>query len=190
MIQNKNSLPKIVSVLRKDNLPTPEFVMTDTINQRLSVVIPNPNITLGILKPDAIVRGLEDKIYQRIMDDKIRVWKLDKRKLSDKDVNVLYGKHAMAPYYPEILAFMMSIEVEIFLGEGNDVVSRLSALVGKTNPLEAQRGTIRGDYFTSTLAFPQFLNIYQNIIHSSDKLNVDRELQYFLMLRSQDGYKL
>lgn len=60
--------------------------------------------------------------------------------------------------------------------EGKDVIRQGRRLIGATNPLEAQPGTIRGDYCIS---------VGRNIIHGSDSFESGMcDLGVFLKLRA------
>jgi len=109
---------------------------------------------------------------------------VDKRFLTVTDVNLLYGGHIGAVYYSEIVAFMTSREVEIFLAEGKEAVEILNNLVGSNDPAKAPVGTLRRDYYCQTRVMPQFPNIYQNMLHSSSGNKVKDEIEHFLTVRS------
>jgi nucleoside-diphosphate kinase len=55
--------------------------------------------------------------------------------------------------------------------EGESAIEGVRALAGKTNPLEAGPGTIRGDFATITR---------ENLIHASDsEASAEREIKIF-----------
>ncbi len=180
------SIPKIVSILREDTERGPKFTITDTLRREKTVGL-DSDVTIGILKPDAIVRRLGPKIYGQISRAGMTVEIIDNRKLASEEIAFLYERHIGAPYYNEIVAFMTSTKVEIFMAEGKGVVAALSTLIGSTDPKKSITGTIRRDYYTPNRVFPQFPNIYQNLIHSSDEARVAQELQHFLGVRSQSN---
>lgn len=177
------SIPRITSVVRNDTEAGPRF-MIDTALRKDNVIILDSNITLGILKPDAIVRGLESEIYERIREVGLEITIIDKRFLTITDVDLLYGHHIGKDYYGEIVAFMTSRAVEIFLAEGKDAVERLNNLIGSTDPAKAPLRTLRRDYYCQIRAMPQFPNIYQNILHSSSRSAAKGEIEHFLTVRS------
>lgn len=75
------------------------------------------------------------------------------------------------PFFPELLAYMLSGQVVIGILEGEDAVDSVRKIVGATNPLEAQSGTIRALYGTSQT---------ENVIHASDSVrSAADEIQRF-----------
>ncbi len=173
--------PSIVSELRTGDNDRQTFTLTTRQGVQREICI-DSDVTLGIIKPDATTRGLEDAIYSRIEGLGFDVIVLARRRLIQEDIDFLYHAHIGKPYYPEIVAFMTSTEVEIFLVTGKDVVSKLNQIVGFTDPSKAQTNTIRGDLYAKDRVMPQFPNIYQNSIHSSSSDRVRDELAYFLRL--------
>ena len=57
--------------------------------------------------------------------------------------------------------FIISSPVVAMVWEGNGVVASARKIIGGTNPLEAEPGTIRGDYG---------VDIGRNLIHGSDAI--------------------
>lgn len=79
--------------------------------------------------------------------------------LSTEVLTEHYGHLADKPFFPSILAYMQATPVVCMVWEGKDVVPAVRKLIGLTNPLEADLGTIRGD-FASDIGF--------NIVHASE----------------------
>lgn len=50
------------------------------------------------------------------------------------------------PFFPKLLAYMISGPVVCMAWEGKDVVAMGRKMLGATNPLESAPGTIRGDF--------------------------------------------
>lgn len=50
------------------------------------------------------------------------------------------------PFFPKLLAYMLSGPVVCMAWEGKEVVAMGRKMLGATNPLESEPGTIRGDY--------------------------------------------
>lgn len=128
--------------------------------------------TLVLLKPDATRRGLIGEIISRI--ERKANWTIsamELRTLDDATLEKHYGEHIGKPFYQPLVEFMASGPVVSLIVEGESVIDGVRALAGKTNPLEAGPGTIRGDYATITR---------ENLIHASDsEESAEREIALF-----------
>ena len=82
-----------------------------------------------------------------------------------------YEEHRGKEFYEDLIKFIISGPVVGIILEGEDAVKIIRNLAGKTNPKEAEYGTIRGDY-----AF----DITKNIVHTSDsRISAQREIHNF-----------
>ncbi|MDR9404334.1 MAG: nucleoside-diphosphate kinase, partial [Halothece sp. Uz-M2-17] len=63
------------------------------------------------------------------------------------------------PFFTNLVEFIISAPVVAMVWEGEGVVASARKVIGATNPLSAEPGTIRGDYGIS---------IGRNLIHGSD----------------------
>jgi len=70
-----------------------------------------------------------------------------------------YAEHKERPFFGELVDFITSSPVFAMVWEGPNVIATARAMMGKTNPVDAASGTIRGDFAVS---------IGMNIIHGSD----------------------
>ena len=116
--------------------------------------------TFSIIKPDATARHLEDKI-----NDMIRAAGLDiiasKRieKPSREQIENFYAEHRGKPFYDGLVEFMTSGPIVVQVVAGEDAIARYRAVMGKTDPAEADEGTIRKTYAESK---------GHNSVHGSD----------------------
>ncbi|WP_034088202.1 nucleoside-diphosphate kinase [Streptacidiphilus albus] len=128
--------------------------------------------SLVLLKPDAVRRGLVGEIVSRI--ERKAGWTLAAMELRTLDAATLeqhYAEHLGKPFYEPLLTFMSSGPSVALIVEGESVIEGIRALAGKTNPLEAGPGTIRGDFATITR---------ENLIHASDsEASAEREIKIF-----------
>ena len=115
--------------------------------------------TLVIIKPDAVQRGLVGEIISRFEKKgcKIIAMKLVSvdRKLAEKH----YGVHRGKPFFEPTVKYITSSPVVAMVLEGVSVIETVRRMMGKTDPQQAETGTIRGDY-------AQFIG--RNIVHGSD----------------------
>jgi nucleoside-diphosphate kinase len=133
---------------------------------------PMPQRSLVLLKPDAVSRGLVGEIISRI--ERKANWKLvalELRTLDQATLEQHYAEHVGKPFYEPLVEFMSSGPSVALIVEGESVIEGIRALAGKTNPLEAGPGTIRGDFATITR---------ENLIHASDsESSAEREIKIF-----------
>ncbi len=119
----------------------------------------NQEKTLAIIKPDAVSRKLIGSIISLIEDNDIVISQMKMLTLSKSKAEEFYKVHKDKDFYDRLIAYMTSGPVVIMLLEGVDVIQRYRALMGKTNPKEADTGTIRDLYA---------INKTQNSVHGSD----------------------
>ena len=82
-----------------------------------------------------------------------------------------YGEHADKPFFGSLIEYITSSPSLAMVIEGEEAISTIRKLVGATNPLEADLGTIRGDFAMDT---------GRNIIHASDSPDsAEREINLF-----------
>ncbi|WP_042387634.1 nucleoside-diphosphate kinase [Streptacidiphilus melanogenes] len=128
--------------------------------------------TLILLKPDAVARGLIGEIVSRIeRKANWRIAAMELRTLDSATLEQHYAEHVGKPFYEPLMGFMSSGPSVAMIVEGESVIEGIRLLAGKTNPLEAGPGTIRGDFATITR---------ENLIHASDsEESAAREIKIF-----------
>ncbi|KAF9228015.1 nucleoside diphosphate kinase [Gyrodon lividus] len=124
--------------------------------------------TYIMLKPDGVDRGLIGEILSRFEK---RGFKLIAAKLalpSKEHLENHYSDLKGKPFFPGMIKYMQSGPVFCMVFEGLDAVKTGRAMLGATNPLASQPGTIRGDYA---------LAVGRNICHGSDSVeNAEKEI--------------
>ena len=70
-----------------------------------------------------------------------------------------YAVHAERPFFNDLVSYITSGPVVAMVWEGNDAVAAARATIGATKPVEANPGTIRGDFG---------MEIGRNLVHGSD----------------------
>ena len=129
------------------------------------------NLTFGIIKPDAVKKGVHGAIIQKILDNgfKIRGMKLIHQTLSQAEG--FYAVHAERPFFGELTEFMSSGPCVVLVLEKENAVPEWRNLMGATNPAEADEGTLRKEFASS---------IGENAVHGSDsEENAAIEIAYF-----------
>ena len=127
--------------------------------------------TFVMVKPDGVQRGLAGHIISRFEDRGLRIVALRMLCIDGELASQHYAEHVGKPFYEKLVTFITSGPVVAMVLEGKDAVRNARNMMGKTNPLEAGPGTIRGDYGMET---------GRNIIHGSDSLeSAQREIALF-----------
>ncbi len=127
--------------------------------------------TLVLLKPDAVQRRLVGRIISRLEDKGLRIVAMKLVQVSRNLAERHYGEHREKPFFAELVQFITSAPVVALVVEGPSAIQTVRTLMGKTNPLEAAPGTIRGDYG---------LSVTMNLVHGSDSsTTAAREIPLF-----------
>ncbi len=117
--------------------------------------------TFLAVKPDGVQRQLVGEIIRRYESKGFKLVGLKllqpTRELAEKH----YAVHKERPFFSGLVDFITSGPVVAMVWEGDGVVASARKIIGATNPLTAEPGTIRGDYGA---------NIGRNIIHGSDAI--------------------
>lgn len=115
--------------------------------------------TFTIIKPNAVADGNTGRILDMIIGDGFSIRALKMVFLSRNDAVRFYEIHKDKPFFPELLDFMTSGPVVAAVLEKEDAVAALRRLVGNTDPLKADVGTIRQMFAADKT---------RNAIHASD----------------------
>ena len=115
--------------------------------------------TFVMIKPDGVQRGLVGEIINRFEKKGIKIIAMKMLSVSKELAEKHYGIHKGKPFFTPTVKYIMSSPVIAMVLEGNNVIDLVRTMMGKTNPQDAQMGTIRGD-------FGQFIG--RNIVHGSD----------------------
>ncbi|MFN6483657.1 MULTISPECIES: nucleoside-diphosphate kinase [unclassified Nostoc] len=115
--------------------------------------------TFLAIKPDGVQRGLVGEIIRRFETKGFTLVGLKLLKVSRELAEQHYGVHRERPFFGSLVEFITSSPVVAMVWEGDGVIASARKIIGATNPLTAEPGTIRGDFG---------LNIGRNLIHGSD----------------------
>ncbi len=127
--------------------------------------------TLSIVKPDGVGKGLIGEVIRRFEKEGIRVVAMRMLRLSRLEAEGFYAVHRQRPFFGSLTEFMSSGPVVVMVLEGEDVIARNRAMMGATDPKQAEKGTIRADFAD---------NVERNIVHGSDSPETaETEIRYF-----------
>jgi len=114
---------------------------------------------LVIIKPDGVQRGLIGEIIGRFERRGLKVVGLDLRTIDQEVAARHYGEHAGKLFYDGLIEYITSGPSVLMVLEGPNAVVTVRSTMGKTNPIDALPGTIRGDLGLMT---------GRNLVHGSD----------------------
>lgn len=127
--------------------------------------------TLIILKPDAVKRKLCGEIIRRIENKGFDIVAMKKTTIPVATAEKHYAEHAGKSFFKDLVSFMTTSPVVLMVVEGDEAISVMRLMIGKTKFTEAQPGTIRGDYAYS---------FTENLVHGSDSAeSAKREVGIF-----------
>lgn len=115
--------------------------------------------TFIAVKPDGVQRAIVGEIIRRFETKGFTLVGLKLLQVSQELAAQHYDVHKERPFFPGLVEFITSGPVVAMVWEGDGVIASARKLIGATNPLNSEPGTIRGDYGVS---------IGRNLIHGSD----------------------
>ena len=127
--------------------------------------------TLSIVKPDAVERNLENKIKSFFREKNLKVLKSKKVHITKEEAAEFYKVHQTKPFYQKLCHYLSSGPLVVMVLEGEEAVSKYRQIMGATDPLKAEEGTLRKMYG---------LSIDKNSVHGSDSVeNAKTEIGFF-----------
>jgi nucleoside-diphosphate kinase len=127
--------------------------------------------TLIIVKPDAMQRGLTGEIIRRFEARGLRIIGMKLMQVSEALAKRHYAEHEGKPFFDPLVEYITSSPVVVMVLEGKRAIEAARNTIGKTNPVEAAAGTIRGDFG---------MEIGRNLVHGSDSVESgQREVSIF-----------
>ena len=127
--------------------------------------------TLSIIKPDAVERNLEDKIKLFFEKKNLKITKSKKVKITKEEAEEFYQVHQTKPFFNELCSYLSSGPIIVMILEGESAILKNRELMGSTDPMKAEEGTLRKKYGIS---------IDKNSVHGSDSLdNAKKEIKFF-----------
>ena len=115
--------------------------------------------TFSIIKPDAVAKNVIGEIYSRFEKAGLKIIAAKMLHLSNEQAEGFYAVHKERPFFKDLVEFMTSGPVMVQVLEGENAITQNRAIMGATNPKEAEPGTIRADFANT---------IDENAVHGSD----------------------
>ena len=128
-------------------------------------------LTLSIIKPDAVKRNITGSINKIIEESGLKIIAQKKIKLNVDQARSFYSIHKDKPFFNDLVDYMTSESVVVQVLEGENCIEKYRTVMGSTNPENADIGTIRQKHA---------LNVQENSVHGSDsKENAINEIKFF-----------
>ena len=127
--------------------------------------------TLSIVKPDAVERNLESRIKSFFEKKNLKIIKSKKVHITKEEAAEFYKVHQTKPFYQNLCNYLSSGPIVVMVLEGEGAVFKNRQIMGATDPLKAEEGTLRKMYG---------LSIDKNSVHGSDSVeNAKTEIGFF-----------
>lgn len=117
------------------------------------------DITFALIKPDAVRAGNTGKIIDLIEKNGFDVLRLQKGMVDSAMAERFYAVHKDRPFFKDLITFITSGPVVVMALGKENAVQEWRKLMGATDPLKADEGTIRKLFGAS---------ISENAVHGSD----------------------
>jgi len=125
--------------------------------------------TLVLIKPDAMERKLMGQIISVYEKKGLNITAAKIIKPSIEIAQEHYIEHKDKPFFNNLISYITRGKVCALIVEGDNAIALLRKINGATNPLDADMGTIRGQYALSKT---------ENTVHSSDSVqSAEREIK-------------
>lgn len=115
--------------------------------------------TFLLVKPDGVKRRLVGEIIGRMEDKGFNLIAAKVLLITRRLAAEHYIEHLGKPFYEELLSFITSGPVVAMVWQGPEVIQLTRKILGHKDPLQAEPGTIRGDFAHSTT---------ENLAHAAD----------------------
>ncbi len=115
--------------------------------------------TLAMIKPDCVKKGVIGETLRVAEEAGLTPIAIKRTRFSRQQAEGFYAVHRERPFFGDLTAFMSEGPVVLIVFEGEDAIATWRRLLGATNPIEADEGTLRKRFGT---------NIERNGFHGSD----------------------
>jgi nucleoside-diphosphate kinase len=145
---------------------------TDSNNTKITVkTVPSIEQTFAMIKPEAVAKGYTGEIISLIEKNGFKVARMEKRTFTKKQAQDFYAEHKERPFYNNLVEYISSGPVIVLMLEKENAITDWRALLGATDPAQANMGTIRKMFAE---------NKSLNAAHGSDSPEAaKRELAFF-----------
>ena len=132
-------------------------------------------LTLSIIKPDAVKRNLTGKINSKFEENNLSIVAQKMILLSKLDAERFYSIHKERAFFNDLCNYMTSGPIIVQVLKGDNAILENRKLMGATNPANAEENTVRKMFG---------LSVEENSVHGSDsKENAKIEINFFFSER-------
>ena len=133
------------------------------------------DLTLSIIKPDAVKRNITGEINSLIEKNDMKIVAQKMIHLSIDDAKRFYGVHKERAFFNDLCSYLSSGPIVVMILEKENAILDNRKLMGATNPANADDNTIRKLYG---------LSVEENSVHGSDSNeNAQLEIRFFFAER-------
>ena len=127
--------------------------------------------TFSMIKPDATSKNVTGAINAMIEGAGLRIVAQKRIRMTPEQAGLFYAEHKGKPFYDGLVKMMSSGPIVVQILEGENAITRYRALMGATNPANAEKGTIRAAFGGE---------LPHNAVHGSDsEQSAAREMSFF-----------
>ena len=119
--------------------------------------------TLVLIKPDGVNRGIIGKVIERLESTGLKIVGIKLILIDENLASSHYDEHKDKPFFSSLVSFITSSPVVAIALKGEYAIQKTRTMMGATNPLESEPGTIRGDFG---------LTVEKNIIHGLSLIHI------------------
>jgi nucleoside-diphosphate kinase len=131
----------------------------------------NGKYTFAIIKPNAIRTGKAGPILSMINEEGFEISAIKMVQMTVQQAESFYSVHNGKSFFDALVEFMISGPVIVMILKHENAVDKFRKLIGDTDPMKAESGTIRKTFAVSAK---------MNAIHGSDsEESADREANFF-----------
>jgi nucleoside-diphosphate kinase len=136
--------------------------------------------TFALVKPDGVKRGLVGEIIARFERKGLKIVAIKTIRITRELAEQYYSEHIGKPFFDGLMNYITSGPSVAIVLEGKEVVPIVRKMMGVTNPVQADLGTVRGDFAVFT---------GRNVIHGSDSpVSAEREIALFFSRNELHDY--
>ena len=115
--------------------------------------------TFIIVKPDGVQRRKIGEIVSRFEQKGLKLVAMKMLHITNEQAQKQYACHLGKPFYNALVKFMTSGPSVAMVIEGRNAIKLARKIMGATNALDSEPGTIRGDFS---------IDVEHNLVHGSD----------------------
>ncbi len=127
--------------------------------------------TLVMIKPNVVKKARAGQVMARWEQEGFRILGMKQLWLTRSQAAAFYAEHRGKPFFDGLVDFMTSGPIVALVLERENAIAANRDLMGPTDPAQAGRDTLRGQFADS---------LTKNAVHGSDSpLSAAREIAFF-----------